>query len=101
MASALIYTKRYKAQHKIVHQIINETLIVLCYKEIKNQLLEEYEEEKEKALSIAENLLNNYEFEKNKRSKFQYETTETIKFSKAETSLKRAKEFMAMIRKII
>lgn len=101
IANALIYLKGYKTKHKIVHQIINETLIALCLKDIHINLLQGYEEEKEKALGLAETLLENYEYEKNKRSRFQYETTDEIKLSKAKTSLKRAKEFVTIIRKIL
>ena len=45
--------------------------------------------------------LKDYEFEKVKRSAFQYETTEDIKESKAQTSLNRAKEFLTLIEEIL
>ena len=38
-----------------------------------------YDEEKEKALIIVHNYLDNYEREKAKRASFQYQTTEEIK----------------------
>lgn len=100
IASAYIYKRGYKAGHKIVHKVINDALIVLAKNKIAEQIIIEYEEEKEKALFIAEQKLNNYEFERAKRSSFQYTMTEEIKKSKAQTSLNRAKEFVALFRKL-
>lgn len=101
IASAFIYKKGYKAQHKIVHKVINDALIVLAKNSLKEELLEEYEEEREKALSIAENLLDNYEYERSKRARFQYEMTEDLKEAKAKTSLNRSKEFVEVFRRIL
>ncbi|MBU1198859.1 MAG: hypothetical protein KKF46_02330 [Nanoarchaeota archaeon] len=101
IASAYIYKKGYKAQHKIVHKVINDALIVLAKNNLKEKLLEEYEEEREKALSIAENLLDNYEYERSKRARFQYEMTEDLKESKAKTSLNRSKEFVEIFRRML
>ena len=98
---AYIYKKGYKTGHEIVHQIINDSLIVLARQDLEKHFLEEYEEEKDKALSASENLLDSYEYEKSKRAKFQYETTEEIKESKAKTSLERAKNFVSIIRQLM
>lgn len=100
IASAYIYKKGYKAGQEIVHQVINESLIVLSKNDLEKHFLEEYEEEKEKALAASENLLKDYEFEKAKRARFQYETTEEIKEAKAKTSLERAKNFVAVMRQL-
>jgi len=101
MACAYLYKLGYKAGDEIVHQVINESLIVQGRNKIKTYLLENYSEEKDKALIIVDNYLDNYEREKGKRASFQYQTTEEIKESKAETSLTRAKEFIELIRKIL
>jgi uncharacterized protein (UPF0332 family) len=45
--------------------------------------------------------LKDYEFEKLKRARFQYETTEKIKEAKAKTSFERAKNFVAVIRELL
>lgn len=95
---AYAYKKGYKASHEIVHQIMNESLIVLARHDLKKHFLEEYEEEKDKALYATQNLLDVYEVEKTKRSEFQYETTGKIKETKAKTSLERAKNFVAIMR---
>ncbi len=101
IASAYLYKKGYKAGQEIVHKVINEGLIVLSKSDLEKHFLEEYEEEKEKALAASENLLKDYEFEKIKRALFQYETTEAIKEGKARTSLERAKNFVGVIRQLL
>tara|TARA_Y100000034_G_C6857381_1_gene389842 strand:- start:936 stop:1457 length:522 start_codon:yes stop_codon:yes gene_type:complete len=101
MACAYLYKLGYKTKHEIVHQVINEALIFQGRHKIKNHLLNNYIEEKEEALNIVDNHLRNYEFEKAKRATFQYETTEDIKESKAQTSLNRAKEFLTLIEEIL
>ncbi len=101
IACAYLYKLGYKSEHKIIHQIVNESLIVQGRHKIKNYLLEAYEMEKEAALSISDNHLENYELEKIKRATFQYETTESIKESKALTSLTRAKEFLILMEGIL
>ena len=101
IASAYLYKKGYKTGQEIVHQVVNEALVVVSKRDLEKHFLEEYEEEKEKALAASENLLKNYEFEKTKRSRFQYETTEEIKEAKAKTSLERAKNFVAVIRQLL
>ena len=101
IANAYVYKKGYKSSHEIVHQIINEALIVLARQDLEKHFLEEYEEEKLKALSASQNLLDTYESEKLKRSEFQYETTGEIKESKANTSLTRAKKFVEVMREIL
>jgi len=101
MASAYLYKKGYKSAQEIVHQVINESLIVLSQHDLEIHFLEEYEEEKEKALAASENILKSYESEKIKRARFQYETTEKIKEAKAKTSLERAKNFVGIMRQIL
>lgn len=101
MACAYLYKIGYKAGGELVHQVVNETLIVQGRHKIKNHIFENYSEEKEKALIVVDNYLENYEKERAKRSSFQYETTEEIKESKAQISLSRAKEFFTLIQEIV
>ena len=101
IACAYLYNLGYKPGDEIVHQVVSESLIVQGRNKIKNYLLENYNEEKEKALIIVDNYLENYEREKAKRASFQYQTTEEIKESKAKTSLDRAKEFLTLIEEIL
>ena len=101
MACAYLYKLGYKPGDEIVHQVVNEALIVQGRHKLKNRLLENYAEEKEKALIAVDNYLENYEREKAKRASFQYQTTEEVKENKAKTSLDRAKEFTELIREIL
>ncbi len=101
MACAYLYKLGYKSRDEIVHQVVNESLIVQARHKIKNHLLENYSEEKDKALVIVDNYLDNYEREKGKRASFQYQTTEEVKENKAKISLDRAKEFTELIREIL
>jgi uncharacterized protein (UPF0332 family) len=101
IASAYVYKRGYKAQHKIVHKVITDSLIVLCKKDLEKNLLEEYEEEKDKALSIAENLLDSLEYERSKRASFQYEMSIDMKKSRAKTSLDRGTKFVEVFRRLL
>jgi hypothetical protein len=49
----------------------------------------------------ADELIVAYEWEMEKRSRFQYDTGEMVKRGYAETSLKRAKELFSEVRKIL
>ena len=61
-----------------------------------------YSEEAEKRYSEqAEKLFQDLEYERDKRHKFQYNMTESIKRSYAQTSLKRAKDFVNEIELLI
>jgi len=101
ISCAYLYKFGYKPGSEIVHQVVYESLIVQARHKIKNYLLENYSEEMEKALSIADQHLDNYGREKTKRAEFQYQTTEEVKQAKAKTSLNRAKEFVELIREIL
>ena len=68
-------------------------------------LLEEYEKIRDDALEIAsaraEEIIKSYDYERGKRSQFQYGMSEAIKKQKAQTSLARAKEFVFEMRKLL
>ena len=105
IANSLLLKIGYKVGDKIPHKVTNDALIVFVKDKLKSSLLEDYEEVKEDALLLAKNraetLLENFEFERKKRSTIQYQTGEPEKSSKAETSLKRAVEFMAEMKKLL
>ena len=98
IANAVLYKLGYKIGEKIAHKVTSDALIVYVRNKLKEKLIEDYEELKEEALLIAKNkaegLIEDFEFERNKRSIIQYQTKEVEKSSKAQTSLKRAKEFL-------
>jgi len=105
IANAVLLQLGYKTGSKVVHKVTSDALIVLVMDRIRKGLLEEYEDAKEDALEIAsvksEEIMAFYSMEMNKRSRFQYEMTETIQEQKAKTSLKRTKEFMLEIKKLL
>lgn len=101
IANAVIYSLGYKTGHKIAHKVTADALIVFARGKLKDALLENFESEKEQALAISDSQMENFDFERTKRARFQYETTEEIKVSKAETSLKRAEEFSLEMEKLL
>jgi uncharacterized protein (UPF0332 family) len=104
-ANAVLLKLGYKVGEKIVHKVTSDAIIVYARGKLKESLLEEYEETKEEALNLAgikaDELLESFEFERNKRSFIQYKTIEIEKKSKAQTSLQRAKEFTKEMEKLL
>jgi uncharacterized protein (UPF0332 family) len=105
IANAVLLQFGYKIGSKVAHKVTSDALIVLVMDKIRKGLLEEYEDMKEDALEIAsiksEELMSFYSLEMDKRSRFQYDMTETIQEQKAKTSLKRAREFMLEMKKLL
>lgn len=105
IANAVLLKLGYKVGREIVHKVTNEALINLVLNKLKKELLEEYEELMEEALSIAsskaEEIIKSYEYERKKRSWFQYEVSEDIKKKRAETSFRRAKKFVFEMKKLL
>lgn len=104
-ANAVFLKLGYKTTDEAVHKVTSDALIVLVLSKLKRELLEEYEKIMKDALEIAsakaEEIIKNYDYEKEKRSRFQYDTSEEIKEGKARTSLQRAKEFVFEMRKLL
>jgi len=98
IANAVLYKFGYKVGDKISHKVTSDALIVYVRNKLRDKLIEDYEEVKEEALLIAKNkaegLLEDFDFERKKRGFIQYQTNDVEKASKAETSLKRAKQFL-------
>ena len=105
IANAVLYKNGYKVGRKISHTITYHALVVFVKNKLEKKLLEDYAEAREEAEEIArtetQTLIKSFEDEKEKRSTLQYEMTETIKHSKAETSLKRAKHFTDALSKLL
>lgn len=105
ISNAVIYKLGYKIGEKIAHKVTSDALIVYVRKKLKESLLKDFETAKEEALELAgikaDELIESFDFERIKRSRFQYEMTEPIKKIKAETSLNRAKKFIFEIEKIL
>ncbi|MEA2037150.1 MAG: HEPN domain-containing protein [Nanoarchaeota archaeon] len=105
ITNAVLYKLGYKTGHKIVHKITSDALIVFIRDKLKKSLIEDYEEAKEDALSVmgrkTDEIIQSYDNEMEKRSVFQYTSTEEIKKSKAKTSLERAKQFIHDMEKLL
>ncbi len=114
-ANALLSNEGVKVGEEIVHKVTADALINFFIVNSKlAKLLEDYEEAKDEALELigkdkileineerAKELVLSYEFERRKRSKFQYDIGVSAKQNYAKTSLERAKKFLFEIKKLI
>ncbi|MBU0536709.1 MAG: hypothetical protein KKE20_07110, partial [Nanoarchaeota archaeon] len=105
IANAVLYRIGYKVGSKVSHKVTSDALIVFVRNKLKKELLEAYEESKEEALDITgretDEIILSFDQEMEKRSTFQYESTEEIKRAKAKTSLERAKRFVFEMKKLL
>lgn len=107
--NALFSKNGIKIGEKIAHKVASDVFYFYFIKnnKIAKDLFEVYEEAKGQAMDLisyseqAEKLFQNLEYERDKRHKFQYNMTESIKRSYAQTSLKRAKDFVNEIEVLI
>ena len=105
IANAVLLRLGYKVGDKVSHKVTTDALIVFVRNKLKKNLLQEYEDTKEDALELmsqrADLLLKTLDYEREKRSKFQYQMDEQAKRGKAQTSLERAKEFVFEMKKLL
>ena len=105
ITNAVLYKIGYKVGSKISHKVSSDALIVFIKNKLKKELLKDYEDAKEDALEImgrkTDEIILSFEQEMNKRSLFQYESTDEIKRAKAKTSLERAKRFVFEMNKLL
>jgi uncharacterized protein (UPF0332 family) len=111
MALALLATDGIRVGKEIVHKVTADALInFFIVNEKLTKLLEDYEEMRKDVMELlgkeelrrkAKELISDYEYERRKRSKFQYEIGVSAKRGYAQTSLERAKKFFFEIRKLI
>lgn len=98
IANVILRKLGYKVGEKIAHKVTADALIVYARGKLKDSLIEEYENNKEEALNLAgikaDSLIESFDQEKTKRGIIQYRTDDIDKKAKAQTSLKRAKEFL-------
>lgn len=107
--NSLLSKNGLKVGDKIAHKVSLDVFYIYFIKndKIAKELFELYEEAKEDSMDLtkyseqAENLSIDLENEMFKRSKFQYEMSESIKRSHALTSLRRAKEFFNKLEAVI
>ncbi len=80
IANAVLLRMGYKTQDKIAHKVTNDALIVLVIHKLRDELIEDYESIQQDALEIArtkaESVIESYNIELGKRSRFQYNMLE-------------------------
>lgn len=105
IANAVLLKYGYKVGDKVSHKVTSDALIVFVRDKLKKNLLKEYEQVEADALELmsqrADFIIRNLEYEREKRSRFQYSMDEKAKKSKALTSLERAKEFVFEMKKLL
>jgi len=105
ISNAVLLKLGYKVGEKISHKVTADSLIVFVRNKLRRQLMEEYEDTKEDALELisqrSDTIIKNLDFEREKRSKFQYQMDEQVKKGRAKTSLERAKEFVFEMKKLL
>lgn len=105
IANAVLLELGYKVGGKISHKVTSDALIAFVRGKLKKELIEDYEEAKEEALELissrVDTLIQSFDFERVKRSRFQYRMDEEVKKTKALTSLDRSKRFLFEMKKLL
>lgn len=105
IANAVLLKLGYKVGDKVSHKVTADCLFVFVRDKIRKSLLQSYEEAQDDALELVQNkadgIILNYDYEREKRSRFQYNMDEELKSSKAQTSLTRAKEFITEMKNLL
>lgn len=109
MARALLENEGIKIKSDLsVHSITFDAIVHFFYlnDKLKKRLIEDFVQAKEDAAELlgkqkADQLIEDYFYEKGKRAAFTYETEEVVVKAKAQTSVKRATRFNAEIKGII
>lgn len=105
IAYAVLYKIGYKVGSNVSHKVTADALIIFVRNKLKKELLTDYEKAKEEAFEIigrkTDEIIESFDREMGKRSTFQYESTEEIKRTKAQTSLERAKKFIFEMKKLL
>ena len=101
IANAVLYKLGYKIGSRIAHKVTADALIVFVRDRIRDKLLESYEYARDEAMAISDNLIQSFDSERVKRSRFQYETTDSIEQNQARISFERAKEFSKEMERLL
>jgi len=112
MANAVLLNFGYKVGDRISHKVTNEALIVFVREKLKSHCIEDFEAVKTEAhqmmnvsnpVNLADDIIESFEFEKNKKSDFQYNIDSKLdkSKSKSKTSLDRARNFFTEMEKLI
>ena len=108
-ARALLEKYGYRLKTDLsIHMLTFDTLVYFFYltKKLEKQFIEEFAQAEEEAAELlgqekAKQVVQDYAYEKGKRSEFTYEMGAVVLESKAKTSLERAKKFNEELGKLI
>ncbi|MBI2559467.1 hypothetical protein HYW20_09155 [Candidatus Woesearchaeota archaeon] len=109
MARALLANEGIKLKGDLsIHLVTFDSLVYFFYLtgKLQKKIIEDFAEAKDEAAEIlgqekAKGLIEDYYYERKKRSDFTYEMGMTAMLNKAQTSLERARKFNEEVRKII
>jgi len=109
MARALLENEGIKIKSDLsIHSITFDAVVNFFYinGKLQKKLIEDFANAKEEASELlgkqkADQLIEDYFFEKGKRATFTYNTNDIVVKTKAKTSIERAKRFNQEIKKII
>lgn len=105
MSNAVLYKLGYKVGGITPHKVVSDSLVVFVRDKLKHKLIEGFEDSMEDALELAgtkaDELVQSFDQERIRRSRFQYELSEEVKKGKAEVSLMRAKNFVFEMEKFL
>lgn len=96
IANAVLFNLGYKVGDRISHKVTSDALIVYVRDKLAKNLLEDFETAKKEAMNLnnlTDDIIESFDFERKKRSAFQYDMNTVVKRTKAGTSLKRTKRF--------
>jgi uncharacterized protein (UPF0332 family) len=104
IANAVLFKLGYKVGDKISHKITSDALIVFVRDKLEKSLLEDYEAAKGEAMELndlTDEIIESFDFERRKRSTFQYDMNYVVKRTKAGTSRERAIKFNFELEKLL
>jgi uncharacterized protein (UPF0332 family) len=96
IANAVLFKLGYKIGSQISHKVTSDALVVFVRDKLAKNLLEDFETAKNEVMdlqNLTDEIIESFDFERKKRSAFQYDMTTVLKRTKAGTSLERAKKF--------
>ncbi|MDO9044766.1 MAG: hypothetical protein Q7U35_05600 [Methanobacteriaceae archaeon] len=104
MSNAVLNKLGFKVGGKMSHRITADALIVLVRNNLKDNLLQEFDEAKDEYTeldNLTDEIIELYDLEHKKRLNSQYVMGYDAQISKSKTSLDRAKQFNLELEKLL
>lgn len=86
IANAVLFSLGYKVGDRISHKVTSDALIVFIRDKLAKNILEDYETAKREAMdlnNLSDELIESFDYERKKRSAFQYDMNTVVKRTKA------------------